>query len=132
VGAVADQTHAAVEASSARWIDSSTARDGADRADLERVRVTHPFRPPDMISSSGAQVPVEEMTPTTSQGRLRRCEAGWEGSRRRSRDPRNTWATAAVSVVTCAYEAVRFGRAGRLRRSPWSSKGRCVDAVGAR
>ena len=31
------------------------------------------------------------MTPTTSQGQLRRREAGWEGSRRRNRDPRNTW-----------------------------------------
>jgi hypothetical protein len=34
---------------------------------------------------------VEEMTPTTSQWQLRRREAGWEGSRRRNRDPRNTW-----------------------------------------
>ena len=34
---------------------------------------------------------MEEMTPTTSQGQLRRREAGWEGSRRRNRDPRNTW-----------------------------------------
>jgi hypothetical protein len=31
------------------------------------------------------------MTPTTSRGQLRRREAGWEGSRRRNRDPRNTW-----------------------------------------
>jgi len=38
---------------------------------------------------------VEEMTPTTSQGQLRRREAGWEGSRRRNRDPRNTWRIAA-------------------------------------
>jgi hypothetical protein len=30
------------------------------------------------------------MAPTTSRGQLRRCEAGWEGSRRRSRDPRDT------------------------------------------
>jgi hypothetical protein len=29
------------------------------------------------------------MAPTTSQGQLRRREAGWEGSRRRSRDPRD-------------------------------------------
>jgi hypothetical protein len=31
------------------------------------------------------------MAPTTSQGQLRRREAGWEGSRRQNRDPRNTW-----------------------------------------
>jgi hypothetical protein len=31
------------------------------------------------------------MAPTTSQGQLRRREAGWEGSRRRNRDPRDTW-----------------------------------------
>ena len=31
------------------------------------------------------------MAPTTSQWQLRRREAGWEGSRRRNRDPRNTW-----------------------------------------
>src|SRR5690348_16874878 len=30
------------------------------------------------------------MAPTTSRGQLRRCEAGWEGSRRQSRDPRYT------------------------------------------
>ena len=30
------------------------------------------------------------MTPTTSRGQLRRREAGWEGSRRRSRDSRDT------------------------------------------
>jgi hypothetical protein len=30
------------------------------------------------------------MAPTTSRGQLRRREAGWEGSRRRSRDPRDT------------------------------------------
>jgi hypothetical protein len=31
------------------------------------------------------------MAPTTSQGQLRSREAGWGGSRRRNRDPRNTW-----------------------------------------
>jgi hypothetical protein len=31
------------------------------------------------------------MAPTTSRGQLRSREAGWEGSRRRNRDPRNTW-----------------------------------------
>src|SRR5215207_4180555 len=31
------------------------------------------------------------MALTTSQGQLHRREAGWEGRRRRNRDPRNTW-----------------------------------------
>jgi hypothetical protein len=31
------------------------------------------------------------MAPTTSQRQLRRREAGWGGSPRRNRDPRNTW-----------------------------------------
>lgn len=38
---------------------------------------------------------MEEMTLTTSQEQLRRREAGWEGSWRRNRDPRNTWRIAA-------------------------------------
>lgn len=73
------------------------------------------------------------MTPTTSRGQLRRREAGWEGSRRRNRDPRNTWRSEAVQApLCCAYKAGRSGRAGRLRRSPLSSRGRYVDAVGVR
>jgi len=72
------------------------------------------------------------MTPTTSQGQLRRHEAGWEGSRRRNRDPRNTWSAGVSALAGCAYEAGRSGRAGRLRRSPLSSRGRRVDAVGVR
>ena len=64
------------------------------------------------------------MTPTTSQGQLRRREAGWEGSRRRSRDPRNTWRTRiACGRVGCAYKAGRSGRAGSAWRSPMSIKG---------
>ena len=31
------------------------------------------------------------MAPTTSRWQLPSCEAGWGGSRRRNRDPRNTW-----------------------------------------
>src|SRR5438876_2367626 len=31
------------------------------------------------------------MAPTTSREQLRRREAGWEGSWRQNRDPRNTW-----------------------------------------
>ena len=63
------------------------------------------------------------MAPTTSQWQLRRREAGWEGSRRRNRDPWNTWPAAAAAVACCAYKAGRSGRAGRLRRSPMSIKG---------
>ena len=62
------------------------------------------------------------MAPTTSQWQLRRREAGWEGSRRRSRDPRNTWPLATVAAG-CAYEAWRSGRAGSAWRSPMSIKG---------
>jgi len=82
------------------------------------------------LHSSYDTPPVEEMTPTTSQWQLRRREAGWEGSRRRNRDPRNTWRIGAwMALVSCAYKAGRSGRAGRLRRSPLSSRGRHVDAV---
>ena len=64
------------------------------------------------------------MAPTTSQGQLRRREAGWEGSRRRNRDPRNTWRIATVrGRVSCAYEARRSGRASIAWRSPMSIKG---------
>ncbi len=63
------------------------------------------------------------MAPTTSQGQLRRREAGWEGSRRRNRDPRNTWPIAAAVAVGCAYEARRSGRASIAWRSPMSIKG---------
>jgi hypothetical protein len=64
------------------------------------------------------------MAPTTSRRQLRRCEAGWEGSRRRSRDPRNTWCNEAVRVLLCcAYKAGRSGRASNTWRSPMSIKG---------
>ena len=63
------------------------------------------------------------MAPTTSQWQLRRREAGWEGSRRRNRDPRNTWPIAAAVAVGCAYEARRSGRASITWRSPMSIKG---------
>jgi hypothetical protein len=63
------------------------------------------------------------MAPTTSQGQLRRREAGWEGSRRRNRDPRNTWRTAAAVAGCCAYEARRSGRASIAWRSPMPIKG---------
>jgi hypothetical protein len=64
------------------------------------------------------------MAPTTSQGQLRRREAGWEGSRRRNRDPRNTWFVLARGAGTgCAYEAGRSGRASNSWRSPMSIKG---------
>src|SRR5207253_850180 len=64
------------------------------------------------------------MAPTTSQWQLRRREAGWEGSRRRNRDPRNTWrARIACGRVGCAYEAGRPGRAGSAWQSPMSIKG---------
>ena len=64
------------------------------------------------------------MAPTTSQWQLRRREAGWEGSRRRSRDSRNTWCGEAVRALSCcAYKAGRSGRASQTWRSPMSIKG---------
>jgi hypothetical protein len=64
------------------------------------------------------------MAPTTSRGQLRRREAGWEGSRRRNRDPRNTWRIATVrGRMGCAYKAGRSGRASSAWRSPMSIKG---------
>jgi hypothetical protein len=64
------------------------------------------------------------MAPTTSQGQLRRREAGWEGSRRRNRDPRNTWRISIVrGRMGCAYEARRSGRVSIAWRSPMSIKG---------
>jgi hypothetical protein len=48
---------------------------------------------------------------------------GWEGSRRQSRDPRNTWHAVASAAVGCAYEAWRSGRAGSAWRSPMFIKG---------
>jgi hypothetical protein len=64
------------------------------------------------------------MAPTTSRWQLRRREAGWEGSRRRHRDSRNTWPTGVwMAAVGCAYEAGRSGRASMTWRSPMSIKG---------
>src|SRR2546428_10637189 len=62
------------------------------------------------------------MTPTTSRGQLRHREVGWEGRRRRYGV--RWW-------LDCGGGGGR-GRAGRARRSPWSSRGRCVDAAGVR
>ena len=64
------------------------------------------------------------MAPTTSRRQLRRREAGWEGSRRRNRDPRNTWHVLARGAgAGCAYKAGRSGRASMTWRSPMSIKG---------
>lgn len=64
------------------------------------------------------------MAPTTSRWQLRRREAGWEGSRRRNRDPRNTWHISARGAgMCCAYKAGRSGRASMTWRSPMSIKG---------
>jgi hypothetical protein len=64
------------------------------------------------------------MAPTTSRRQLRRREAGWEGSRRRNRDPRNTWRVLAGGAgAGCAYKAGRSGRASMTWQSPMSIKG---------
>src|SRR5215207_838751 len=64
------------------------------------------------------------MTPTTSQGQLRRREAGWEGSRRRDRDPRNTWRIGAwTASVGCAYKAGRVRASRPVTAKPVVVKG---------
>jgi hypothetical protein len=61
----------------------STARSPATGGASVRVR-------PAWAAAWGCKSPVAQMTVTTSRGQPRRREAGWEGSRRRNRDPRNT------------------------------------------
>ena len=57
--------------------------DAAPEGAASRVR-------PAWAPTQGCKSPVDQMAETTSQWQLRRREAGWEGSRRRDRDPRNT------------------------------------------
>jgi hypothetical protein len=45
---------------------------------------------PAWAAARGCKSPVDQMIETTSRSQLRRREAGWEGRRRRNRDPRNT------------------------------------------
>jgi hypothetical protein len=79
---------------------------------------------------------VEEMTPTTSQGQLRRREAGWEGSRRRNRDPRNTWCVGGMAAA-CALRveggAVRASRPVTAKpvviKGPSRRRGGCAMKV---
>src|SRR5512135_1241413 len=76
------------------------------------------------------------MTPTTSQGQLRRREAGWEGSRRRNRDPRNTWRIAAahgrdgLRVGGGAVWAIQLGMAKpAVIKRPSRGRGGCARKV---
>jgi hypothetical protein len=52
------------------------------------------------------------MAPTTSRGQLLSREAGWGGSRRRNRDPRNTW-----RVGTCSGPGGLRVEGGAVRAS---------------
>jgi hypothetical protein len=79
---------------------------------------------------------VDEMALTTSQCQLCRREAGWEGRRRRNRDPRNTWLVGswhwsrrAARVEGGAVRASRHGMTKRVaikelqrRRGGWARK----------
>ena len=73
------------------------------------------------------------MTPTTSQWQLLRREAGGKEAGDEIAILGTHGALGLVwGRVGCAYEAWRSGRAGSAWRSPLSSRGRYVDAVGAR
>ena len=69
------------------------------------------------------------MAPTTSRGQLRRREAGWEGSRRRNRDPRNTW-RAGNGVLRVEGGAVRASRQTTAKpdviKGPLRRRGGCA------
>jgi hypothetical protein len=91
---------------------------------MERVGESRPFLcvRPAWAPARGCKSPVDQMTETTSQWQLRRREAGWEGSRRRTRGLRNT-------------NRVQGGAVRASRRSmakPASSRDRNVDAAGVR
>jgi hypothetical protein len=77
---------------------------------------------PAWASARGCKSPVDQMTETTSRKQLRRREAGWEGSRRRTRGPRNTNRVEGGAI-----------RASQPRLAkPVSSRDRNVDAAGVR
>jgi hypothetical protein len=61
------------------------------------------------------------MAPTTSRGQLRRREAAWGGSRRRSRDPRNTWRVGFPGVLRVEGEAARASLHHKAK--PYAIKG---------
>ena len=75
----------------------------------------------------GVSPAVEEMTPATSRGQLRRREVGWEGSRSRSRDLRDT-----NRVKGGAVWASRQAMAKPVViKRPLRRRGRCAGTVAA-
>src|SRR5438034_3408646 len=62
------------------------------------------------------------MAPTTSRGQLRRREAVWGGSRRRTRDPRDTNRIGGVAARASLHRPAK----------PDAIKDRCVNAAGVR
>ena len=84
----------------------------------------------------GASPPWRLMAPTTSQWQLRRREAGWEGSRRRNRDPRYTWRIAARcgrGGLRVEGGAVRASQQGTAKpvviKGPSRRRGGCARKV---
>ena len=75
------------------------------------------------------------MAPTTSQWQLRRREAGWEGSRRQTRDPRNTWCVGDVVAGVLRVEggAVRASLPRETKpdaiKGPQRRRGGCARKV---
>ncbi len=76
------------------------------------------------------------MAPTTSRRQLLRREAGWGGSPRRSRDPRNTWRVGAgcgLGVLRVEGGAVRASLHHEARpdaiKGPFRKRGGCAMKV---
>src|SRR4051794_29360607 len=73
------------------------------------------------------------MAPTTSRGQLRRREAAWGGSRRRSRDPRNTWRAGVLGGLRVEGGAVRASLHHKAKpdaiKGPFRKRGGCAMKV---
>jgi hypothetical protein len=76
------------------------------------------------------------MAPTTSRGQLRRREAAWGGSRRRNRDPRNTWCVGTgdgLGVLRVEGGAVRASLHHEAKpdaiKGPFRKRGGCAMKV---
>jgi hypothetical protein len=67
------------------------------------------------------------MTPTTSRGQLRHREVGWEGSRRRIRDPRDTNRVGGGTVWASRQRTAK----PVVVKGPLRRRGGCAEKVAA-